>query len=115
MVMVNGEAVSLNPVSDIYNAAVIKKAGLTYKVYGNPGVKVSNTGKVTATNAGAFKIVAYVHGKKIQTIGMDAVAFEGFSVPEINIETEVEKFVSFAGNIKTIHDDVIGQAFRRYL
>jgi len=83
MIVVNGTGVNLNPVSDIYSAAVLKKAGLTYKVYGNAVVKVSSTGKVTATKAGDFKIVASVHGKKIQTIAMKAVRFDGLSPNEV--------------------------------
>jgi hypothetical protein len=108
MVVMNGTGVSLNPVSDTYSAAVIKKAGITYKVNGNSGVKVSSTGKVTSTKAGEFSISAYVHGKKIKTIAMKAIAYEGFSVPDITLETgsEESKYISFAGDIKPIREDV---------
>jgi hypothetical protein len=108
MVIVNGTGVSLNPVSDTYSAAVIKKAGITYKVNGNSGVKVSSTGKVTSTKAGEFSINAYVHGKKIKTIAMEAIAYEGLSVSEITLETgsEESKYISFAGGIKPIVEDV---------
>jgi len=100
MVVVDGTGVNLNPVSDIYSAAVLKKAGLTYKVYGNAGVKVSSADKVTATKAGDFKIVASVHGKKIETIAMKAVKFEGFSVSEITVNSYsyLNDFVKFSGD-----------------
>lgn len=106
MVIVDGTGVNLNPESDIYSAAVLKKAGLTYKVSGNSGVKVSSTGKVTATKEGEFKIVASVRGKKIETIAMKAVKFEGFSVQEIVLEKGIEEFVSFADDIKLLYKNV---------
>ena len=101
-VTVNGKTVSLNPSSDTYSAAAIKAMKITYKVYGNTGVKVSSTGKVTATKAGSFKVSAYVHGKKIETVSMKAVtptpSFLGFSVSEVNVEAEKYKEVFFSNN-----------------
>lgn len=105
-VFVNGTAVSLNPVSDTYSAAAIKKAGISYKVTGNSGVKVSSTGIVTAESAGSFNITASVHGRKIQTIDMNAATYDGFTVPELLLDTNIEEFAGFTNNILPLLDDV---------
>lgn len=105
-VAVKGPAVYLNPVSDTYKEKDIKRAGLTYEVSGNAVVKVSSTGKITAEKAGAFQINIYMHGKKIQAIKMKAVVFEGMSVTEIRVDTNVETHIDFAAGIKPDCDDV---------
>jgi hypothetical protein len=106
-VTVGGTAMSLNPTSGTYSAAAIKAMKITYKVSGNTGVKVSSTGKVTATKAGSFKVTAYVHGKKIETVAMKAVsAFPGFSVSEVKIEVEKFKEVYFANKFLANIDDI---------
>jgi transglutaminase/protease-like cytokinesis protein 3 len=105
-VIVNGKAVEMNPISDIYSQAVLKKAGITYKVSGNSGVKVSSTGKVTSTKSGKFKVNAYIHGKKITTLDMEAVVYKGLSVSQIVLETNREEFISFSGDILPLLDDV---------
>ncbi|SHN00158.1 Transglutaminase-like superfamily protein [Anaerosporobacter mobilis DSM 15930] len=109
-VTVNGKAVSLNPTSDTYSAAAMKAMKLTYKVSGNTGVTVSSAGKVTATKAGSFKVTAYVHGKKIETVSMNAVltksSFPGFAVSEVNVEVEKYREVYFANNYLLAADDI---------
>ncbi len=108
-VIVGGNSVALNPTSDAYSAAAIKKMGLTYKVSGNSGVKVSSSGKVTATKAGAFKVEASIHGKKIKTVSMKAATFDGFTVNEIYLSSysfENWNFVGFAGNLTPKYDDI---------
>lgn len=105
-VFVNGVAVSLNPVSNIYTATEIKTIGISYKVTGNATVKVSSTGMVTATSAGEFKIIASVHGKKIQDITMNAIAYDGFTAPDLWLETNIEEYVGFAKDILPLMSDV---------
>jgi hypothetical protein len=87
-VTVGGTAVNINAYSDTYSNAAITAMGITYNISGNTGAAVSSTGKVTATKTGSFKVTAYVHGKKIGTVSMKAVAgFSGFEVPEVHIES----------------------------
>ncbi len=108
-VIVGGNSIALNYVSDIYSATEIKKMGLTYKVTGNSGVKISTTGKVTATKAGAFKVEASFHGKKIKTISMKAATFDGFTVTEFQVNpysTEDWRFVGFAGGLEPRVEEV---------
>lgn len=105
-VFVNGTGVSLNPVSDTYTAAELKKLGISYKVTGNSTVKISSTGLVTAASAGEFEIIASVHGKKIQTIAMNAVDYDGFTVPDLWLETNIEEYVGFAKDILPLMKDV---------
>lgn len=74
-ITVNGTLVTLNFSAFDYSSADIKKMGITYKVSGNSSVTI-NGNKVSATAAGSFTITAYVHGKKIDTYQMNAVAPE---------------------------------------
>ena len=98
-VTVDGKAVCLNPKSNTYSNAAIKAMKLTYKVSGNSGVKVSSSGKVTATKAGSFKVTAYVHGKAIKTVSMKAVnGFPGFNETEVNVDVGDTIEVRFANN-----------------
>lgn len=107
-VTVNGKAVSVNPNSSTYSNAAIKAMKLTYKVSGNTGAKVSNTGMVTATKAGTFTVTAYVHGKKIKTITMQAVAkFTGFTTTEVEIPVDMYKEVYFADKYLLRADDIV--------
>ncbi|BCJ93064.1 hypothetical protein acsn021_06330 [Anaerocolumna cellulosilytica] len=105
-VFVNGDEISLNPVSNLYSASDIKKMGISYKVTGNTTVKINNTGMVTADSAGDFKVVASVHGKKIKTIDMKAVTYDGFVVPDLWLETNIEEYVGFAKDILPLMKDV---------
>lgn len=105
-VIVDGAGVSMNPVSYTYSATEIGKIGISYKVTGNPGVKVSSTGMVTASAAGDFKIIVSIHGKEIRTINMNAVAYDGFTVPELWLETNIEEYAGFAKGILPLMKDV---------
>jgi transglutaminase/protease-like cytokinesis protein 3 len=106
-VVVNGDAVSLNPSSDIYSASALKKMGITYKMSGNAGVTVSGTGKIKATEAGSFKVTAYVHGNKIESISMNAVVFNGFTEPSVSIIPTGTKYITFADEYTPVLDGVI--------
>lgn len=108
LVIVDGIGTKLNPVSDVYSAAVLKKAGITYKVLDNANVKVSSTGNVTATKPGAFKIIASVRGKKIATIPMEAVSFNGFLNQEVIVNSYAEEysFVEFADDFAPVYSTV---------
>ncbi|MDF2985603.1 MAG: hypothetical protein K0R50_1113, partial [Eubacterium sp.] len=105
-VFVGGAGVSMNPVSYTYNATAMEKIGISYKVTGNSGVKVSSTGLITASSAGDFKIIASIHGKEIRTINMIAVTYDGFTVPELWLETNIEEYAGFAKGILPLMKDV---------
>lgn len=108
VIVVKGKAVSLNPSSYLYSAAQMKKIPITYKISGNSGVKVSSTGNVTASKAGAFKITAYLGSKKLKTFSMDAQEYTGFAMTEISVPSyeETEFHVPFAGDFAPVFDDV---------
>lgn len=107
-VTINGKAVSMNPNSSTYSNAAIKAMKLTFRVSGNTGAKVSDTGMVTATKAGTFTVTAYVHGKKIKTITMQAVAeFTGFTTTEVEIPVDMYKEVYFADKYLLRADDIV--------
>jgi hypothetical protein len=99
-IVIGGNGVTLNPGSNKYSEAVIKKLALTYKVSGNTGVKISSNGLVTATKSGKFTVTAYVHGKKIWTSSMQAEEFVGFTESEVSIDTESSKEIKFAAGFK---------------
>lgn len=105
-VVVNGDAVSLNPTSYIYSASAVKKMGITYKISGNAGVTVSSIGEVKATEAGSFTIAAFVHGKKIETVSMKAVTFTGFTEPSVSIIPTGTKYITFADDYTPVLDGV---------
>ena len=105
-VFVNGAAVSLNPVSNLYSVADIKKIGIRYKVTGNSTVKINGAGMVTAATPGDFKIIASIHGKMIKTIDMKAVTYDGFTVPDLWLETNIEEYVGFENDILPLMKDV---------
>lgn len=105
-IIAGGAGVNLNLVSRTYSANEIKKFGISYKVTGNASVKINNAGLVTAATAGDFKITASIHGKNIRTIDMKAVTYDGFTVPELWLETNIEEYASFANNILPLMKDV---------
>ena len=105
-VVVNGDAVSLTPISDMYSSSAVKKMGITYKISGNAGVTVSSTGKVKATEAGNFTVLAYVHGNKIDTISMKAVVFNGFTETNVSIRVTETKYIDFADGFTPVFDQV---------
>ncbi len=105
-IFVGGAGVNLNPVSRTYNANQIKEFGISYKVTGNSAVKINNAGLVTAASAGDFQITASIHGKSIRTIDMKAVTYDGFTIPNLWLETNIEEYAGFANNILPLMKDV---------
>lgn len=108
IVVVNGNSVSLNPSSYLYNAAQMKLIPITYKVSGNSGVKVSSAGNITATKSGAFKISAYLGNKLMDTFSMKAQEFNGFAMPELTLSSYDESNYDalFAEGFTPVYADV---------